>query len=256
MYIVGLGKYTGEDIKLLCTNKKVAQIVLGDILCDRRMFKNVKYDLVDFAKYIQQSGKKTVLQTNVYVTDRNFQQTLELVQYLYSSGLVSDVLVQDVGLATRIASELGNVNIIWSRMGRVRNSIANSLLAAYLKSIGVSTVETDREGRIALYKKNGLDVHTVFGNVYYNTINRECYSKYESGNFGDVCHRECLTRVQEMVSADTSLNMIVDGHILGSRLQYNAAPEFKKHSREYNCCVTIYAKDVNGFQVAVRQWEE
>src|SRR5215204_6379483 len=73
-------------------------VILGDLFCQKRMFENEWFDLLDFAQRARSLGLEVVFQSPAYNTTRTVEQTVSLVRKLAGESLLDAALVHDVGV--------------------------------------------------------------------------------------------------------------------------------------------------------------
>lgn len=215
--------------------------ILGDPFCNYRMFPHGDSQLDDALRAVLQAGKEAVCQTPMYVTDRTFAAESRRLGYFYEVHGVRTYLIQDVGLALWAQENLPGARLIWSRLGRSRNSIMNRDLPEFLRQLGVFGMESDRPGRISRISQCGMSAWAVYGDLTYSTLSRECYSQYLLDWFDGCCRRECWT--QEMFLVKDAFRMRVDGHLLGTELTYQDSPDFWQAVRTQAAGIALYAED-------------
>lgn len=215
--------------------------VLGDPFCNFRMFPHGDSQLDDALRAVLQAGKEAVYQTPMYVTDRTFGAVTRRLGYFYAVHGVRTFLVQDVGLAVWARENLPHARMIWSRLGRSRNSVMNRDLPEFLRQLGMSGMESDLPGRIYRISQLGLSAWAVYGGLTYNTLSRDCYSRYLLDRFDGCCSREC--RTEEMFLVKDAFRMRVDGHLLGAGLTYRDDPDFRQAVRTCAANVAVYAEN-------------
>ena len=193
-------------------------VILGDILCNRRMFSYGSADMIQLAYELSHTSLELIYQTPMYLTDRAFGNEVIRIEQLYSRSGVRKLLVQDHGLVQWLTSNLPDVEIIWSRMGRNRNSLMNRIFVDFLKSSGVGAIECDTPERVKALSSSGMKVYGVYGALRYNTLSRECYQMYLNHRYDGICRRECLSNDQHLTHGGFSMS--IDGYMLGERKEY------------------------------------
>ena len=121
MNYVALDQYTKDDIVKISDVPSIDGVVLGDLYCNKRMFEFSDHELIDFARLARGLGIHCVYQTPRYLTERNFERVMQLVQYLQKECLIEKVIVQDVGATSYIRRMCPDLPIIWGYMGISRN---------------------------------------------------------------------------------------------------------------------------------------
>ena len=71
------------------------------------------------------------------------------------------------------------------------------------------------------------------------TLNRLCYYTYENNLYGTDCRRACLDGKQHMVNEKFSLDMSVDGYMLGKKYVYVESEESPDllYAQNYDVCL-------------------
>lgn len=131
--------------------------------------------------------------------------------------------------------------MIWSHWGRNRNSIMNHDFVAFLVDLGVRGIEISSMERIRAISEFGLSVYSVFGNTVYNTLSRDCYNQYMLDYYDGMCNRECLNK--KMVLKSKSIEMTINGHLLGRKIKYPLEKEFVGFVSQYSENLMVYALD-------------
>lgn len=237
---LGLENYDeiqSEQIKTL----NVDGFIAGDPFCPYRMFRYGDADMLDFVRVVCQTEKEILYQTPVYVTDRNFRKTADIIDFFHNKYNVKKFLVQDVGLTDWMVNRFSDIDIIWGHWGRNRNALMNHDFIEFLLRLGVSGIETNTLDRIQEIPESGLPVYVVYGNLVYNTLSRDCYNSYMLNRFDGMCERECLEGGMELHG--NNFQMTVDGHILGRKFQYPKDTEFFETAKRNSNHIMIYAVD-------------
>lgn len=235
----GLSQY--DDI----TKEKLAAspfdgYVIGDLFCSKKMFAYGEAGLYRFADVLQAVNKEMMYQSKMYLTDRVFSDEMCKIRFLHEKCGVNKVLVQDIGLALSIREAFPSAEVIWSRMGRNRNSIMNHSMLDFLLSMGVRAIETDDTLKASLVA-NYMNVYAVYGAVRYHTLSRDCYCRYLLNHFDGSCERECLKK--KMTLSHEGFSMTVNGHMLGERLVYNESDEYFSVMSRYAENIIVYAEN-------------
>lgn len=213
-------------------------VILGDILCDRRMFSYGSADMIQFAYELSHTSLELIYQTPMYLTDRSFGDEIIRIGHLYSGSGVRKLLVQDHGLAQWLTQNLPDVEIIWSRMGRNRNSLMNQIFVDFLKDSGVRSIECDTPERMTALSSSGMKVYGVYGALKYNTLSRECYHMYLNDRYDGICGRECLLGDQHLTHGGFSMS--VDGYMLGEKKEYPDTKRFVESAAAVDMDVMVY----------------
>lgn len=217
-------------------------VVLGDALCQRRMFRHGKPGLVQAAVELSCIGGRALLQTPLYATDATCRETLDLAALLASLGMLDATIVQDVGLAALLRERLPEIPLVWGRWGRVRGGSVNADTLCFLHEIGVSAVECEVPGRTGAVHGLGLAVYGVVGRLSYATLSRLCYSCHLANTDEAACERRCVTVREELLTGGCSLE--VHGRIVGERLDYPALENDFVQEDDPTEHVIIYASTI------------
>lgn len=215
--------------------------ILGDLFCNKKMFKYGEAGFYETASLIKECDKEVIYQTPMYLTDRTFSDEIVRIQYLYERNNINKILVQDIGLILWIKNNMPEMEIIWSRLGKTRNSIINHDFVEFLKSLNVSAMEVDEPEKIKAIVHYNMPVYSVYGSFKYNTLSRDCYNRYLLNKFDGICDRECINL--DMSLHLDQFSMSVDGHVLGKRTNYNDSSQFYQLVKEYSTNIMIYANE-------------
>ena len=213
--IVGLSSYTAEIAQRIIVDKNIHAVILGDPFCNKRMFEYEVFSLLDIANLFVSNNIEIIYQTPKYITDRNFDKEMMLVDYLIDKFGVKKVLVQDIGVISYLKNRNAQIELIWSLWGRARLNAINEQFVKTLINLGVDSVENEMTDRTSAYEKLGLKVYSVARGVSYSTLNRECYSKYLFGNFENTCQYEC--RRERIIQNETGFSLTVNGFLLNEK---------------------------------------
>ena len=217
--------------------------ILGDAFCNKRMFRHGDLGLIESINRANLLNKEVIYQTPMYLTDRTFAKETDKIIYLHEKMGVKKLLVQDIGLIMWLSKNIPDIEIIWSRLGKTRNSIMNHGFIEFLQSIGISSIEVESPEKARAIAMYGFFIYSVFGSINYMTLSRDCYNKYMLNRFDGACERECNR-------ADTTLRhqnfkMSVDGHFLGLRIMYDSSAEFYQTVKDCATSIMLYASDKN-----------
>lgn len=248
MLYIGLQRYTKETVeKLMSVNPD--GVILGDLLCDRKMFPYGDIELTDLMKIFKNECISVIYQTPMYATDRIFSSVLQKVTYFYMNSLIDAVIVQDIGLASAIRDKCTDLTIIWGRMGYARTPVINKNTLLFYMQHGINAFEC-KNGKQAEYASQiGAVPYLVYGYPKYLTINRECYYRFEHNQFTDDCAEGCLKHEKMLISANNRIETTIDGYVLGWQHVYD---ESVKSTTVFNHC-NIYA---DSFSVAEMKLNE
>lgn len=232
MVYIGLARYTERDIKKIVSMKPTG-VILGDILCNKRMFPFGGEELNDYILQFAQKGIKTIYQTPMYMTDRIFEKEINSLRYYCSKGLISGVIVQDVGVACKIHKLCPEIDLIWGRMGYARTPITNLATILFYMNCGVTGFECESIKRFNIANQIGSKPYLVYGWPQYDTINRECYYKFEKNIFDGECCCGCLKKEKMILGSNQENTVTIDGHVLGFKVEYIEE------------CIEFYTNDIN-----------
>ncbi len=240
MIYLGLERYTQTDVKEILTLHPDG-IVLGDILCDKKMFPYGGEELPEIMSECRNSGIKVIFQTPMYATDRVFGDLMKRIEYYLSRDFLEGVIVQDVGVCRSVRKLDDKVKIIWGKMGHARNPVTNMATLDFYAQAGVSAAECSSTHIADLIKQRGLEQFLLIGSPAYTTINRECYYKYQHDIYDDNCHLGCLLKEKVVIPGAGDSQRTIDGFVLDYHNNYSEESIAK--ASEYDNAV-IYAADL------------
>lgn len=232
MIYIGLARYTEQNIGQII-DMKPDGVILGDILCNKRMFPFGGVELADYMSQLVKKGIKVIYQTPMYLTDRIFEQVISDIRYYYAKNLISSVIVQDVGAASKIRSVCPSSEIIWGRMGYARTPVINKSTISFYLNSGVSGFECKNEIHHQVASDLGATPYLVYGWPSYRTINRECYYRFEKNIFDSDCECGCLKKELLILGPDKNNTATMDGYVIGFKNEY------------YEKIVQVYTKNKN-----------
>lgn len=248
MLYIGLQRYTKETMEKLLTANPDG-VILGDLLCDRKMFPYGGVELTDLMKMFKDECISVIYQTPMYVTDRIFSSVLQNVTYFYMNCLIDAVIVQDIGLASAIRDKCTDLTIIWGRMGYARTPVINkSTLLFYMKH-GINAFECKNVEQAEYASQIGAIPYLVYGYPKYLTINRECYYRFEYNQFTYDCAEGCLKHEKMLIPANNGIETTIDGYVLGWQHVYDESVKSTTVFNHFN----IYA---DSFSVAEMKLNE
>jgi hypothetical protein len=131
------------------------------------------------------------LQTPVYLTTRNWDDTLNLTRMLQEQDSLDLLIVQDIGLLAELQAADCRVPVCWGLWGRTRaDSLSRSLLDLLIQ-LGVQYWETDRPSRVGPFQDYGFKVMYRAVASRVKTFSRFCYTQYVTASVcqGDLCLR-------------------------------------------------------------------
>jgi len=241
MIYIGLKTYSQETIEKIIT-LDIDGVVIGDILCNKKMFEYGGNEIPDFLYKLKENGKKVIFQTPMYATDRVFDELISKVTYYYNNGLISAILVQDIGVANACHKRCENLTLIWGKMGYARNPINNIETLKFYQSLGIRSVECKDLRTCDAAKNVGFEPYLLIGFPTYLTINRECYYKFEHNIFDGDCDRGCLQKDKLIIPAKEQMEATIDGYVLGYKNNY--LEESIINAKKYENAI-IYADSVD-----------
>jgi hypothetical protein len=191
-------------------------IVLGDLFCQKRMFENEWFDVVDLAGCARGMGLEVVFQTPAYNTTRTIEPTLALMRKLAAAGLMQAILVHDIGILDA-ARELHGVELWWDRFSFNRDFIPNAPLMSFLKQQGISRVEVTRPAHVHSVDDSGCPVLLYAYGPEIASFGRTCYTEQF---LNESCERKilCARSKPFIASIDkVPLQYLADGYTLLDR---------------------------------------
>jgi hypothetical protein len=227
------------------------------------MFKYGALELLETVLKVGEENAETVFQTPLYITDRNIKEVQQQVSYLYHRFYIRRFLVQDMGFLQWMKKNFKDTYIIWSRLGFGRGALINEPFVRFLKDAGVNGLETNRIELIKALPEYGIDPWPIYGYKVWNSVCRECYSKYMIKQFDGSCGRICIDSTKPMLlkriekteklldsnspdTLDTSFfAMTVDGHYLGEKYLYSQNKEYLLTAAQSGQPIIIYGKNIN-----------
>lgn len=219
-HFVGRESYDPEQVGQLCGRDEVKGIVLGDLFCQKRMFRNGIADLVLLTDQVLSSGKTVIYQAPLYVTSRNADEVASVLNLMDGYGKESYVIVQDFGTAEMAACDCSNIRLIWGQLGRVRERRYSDDFLLFLKEKGFTGMETGDPDFAERLRSFGLVPFFNTAVLQYQTLGRICYVEYQTGRCDPgLCHTGCLSLRAE----HEEFEMTVDGYMLGKK--YRPVPE-------------------------------
>lgn len=237
--IIALETYDENTVAKIGANIEIDGVVLGDMYCNYRMFPGGSAELEDRMRQLKESGKKVYYQTPCYLTDTVFDQVVQHICYWNHRGLLDGVFLQDIGLLRRLGKLDTGLLLVWSYMGIARNRAVNLLHYQFLESLAPVVIATDQPRHCRLLREQGIDAMLMYGRITYATVNRLCYYTYENNLYGTDCRRACLDGKQHMVNEKFSLDMSVDGYMLGKKYVYVESEESPDllYAQNYDVCL-------------------
>jgi hypothetical protein len=235
MRYVGLAQYKDRDIESICTLASTG-VILGDILCNERMFVHGGAELPEIMRLLRKRGVPVIYQTPMYATDNRITDMTHFVEYCCDRGFIDAAIVQDIGVASVLRERCGGLSVIWGRMGYARIPVVNSSTAEFFMEHGVTGFECGDIHHAKYLNSLGATVYYLVGIPQYLSINRECYCKFEHDVFDGKCGRRCLKREKLVIPTDPPLETTMDGHLLGWQNAY-VEHAFDQAAQFENCVV-------------------
>ena len=219
MIAYGLERYTQQEIDKL---KKVKpdMVVLGDILCNKKMFPYSGNEILEIITELKNSGVRVIYQTPMYATDRIFTDIVDKISYYHKRSLVEAVIVQDVGVAHALSRINKGLELIWGRMGYARTPVTNFSTLDFYKKNGIDSFECRNVQEANIILRLKMKPYLMIGIPSYTTINRECYYKYEHDIYDDCCDCGCLKKEPLVIPASKKIETTIDGYMLGYKNVY------------------------------------
>lgn len=169
--------------------KLIDGVVLGDPFCLSRARIGL-FDIPRLARQAKEKGLFVSYQTPVYLTSRNFDTILSLVENLVREGIADEIRIQDMGLLERIRTiSASGVNIVWSIYGYQREFPGmdiplNQGWIDFLKSHGVNSFEIISPVGFSIVDENyplRFNIHVHHGKLDPITFSRHCYTETYTG---------------------------------------------------------------------------
>lgn len=217
MKYIALEKYDDTTLHELFMNDEIDGIVLGDAFCQKRMFEYGESGLLGACIQTAQMGKKVILQTPCYMTDRIFDKNITFIRYLYDNKISTQYLVQDIGFAHKLSEKFPDADIIWSQNSTTRNLANNLSFYRFIRTIGVNSVEVVARKNIPYLVDMGFKIYTANEKISFNTVNRECYYMHQFDIYDGDCGRGCIVDKVRMVNNVCGIDMSISGYQLGRK---------------------------------------
>jgi hypothetical protein len=224
-FFVSCESYDRERVDRFCEDNDVQGIVLGDLFCQKRMFRRAMADLVLLMNCVLSSEKTAVYQAPLYVTSRNWDEVVAILDLMDSFAKISYVIVQDFGTAEFISKNYKNLRLIWGQLGRVRELRFSEDFLGFLRGNGFFGMETSDPDLAQRLRRHGLIPFVDSTVLRYQTLGRICYVKYQLG----VCDKEaCTTACYSLRAENEAFEMTLDGYMLGKENQAIPSETMKK----------------------------
>ncbi len=229
-YIIRCETYDLQKIESIIKDGNVGGVILGDLLCTKRMFDGGIARQILLMDRVLKSEKTLVYQAPLYVTGRNMDQVKSVLSMMNGWDKTSYALVQDFGTARMISRDYKNVKLIWGMLGRVRERRFSDEFLGFLKQncfTGMETCDAEIVKRLTTF---GLTPYYCNCDLQYQTLGRNCYLKYQTG----VCDPSvCRSGRYGLKADDGSLEMTIDGYVLGKKCKRLPADEYEKICRSF-----------------------
>ncbi|MCH5161965.1 MAG: hypothetical protein J1G38_00555 [Clostridiales bacterium] len=223
--------YDLSKVQSLIAREDVGGVVLGDILCPKKMFDGGIATQILLAEKVLNSGKTLYYQAPLYVTGRNLDGVKDVLAMINGYGKTSYAVVQDFGTASLVGREYKNVKLVWGVMGRVREHKYTDEFLKFLKSNGFVGMETCDRTLVERLIGLGLKPYYDDSRIIYRSLGRTCYLKYQTGICDPVLCRSgryCLR------ATDGAIEMSVNGFILGEKLEKIPAAEYDEVCEKFD----------------------
>ena len=210
---VGLAHWTRQNLELLAQPAgRIQGIILGDPFCPQRMFDHNDFDIPLLAAQAKSANCQVAYQTPVYLTSRNYIDTLQVVRLLHETGCLDLLLVQDIGFLIQLMQEDLNVPLCWSYWATKRNDLLSRDFLDLLLQSGITYFETSKPKRIPDLQKYGFKVNYRLYAPSVVSFGRVCYNRY----FSDAPCKPASQCSEDlsMVSNDGKIKYQVDGHTI------------------------------------------
>jgi len=192
--------------------KGVDGVIIGDPFCLKRAGIGA-FDIPRFARFARSKGLYVSYQSPVYLTSRNFDITVSLIENLVRDGLVDEIRVQEIGLLQSLGKIVSSgINITWSIYGYQREFPGmdiplNQGQIDFLTSRGINSFEVTSAVAYSILKhrypiKFKMQIHHYrFDPV---TFSRNCYT----GKFTGKCCCEQTVRPAMELLREEDLNIV------------------------------------------------
>lgn len=248
----GLQFYDDISIKKILNTSEIHGIVLGDLFCQKRMFDGGILQMYEMLSLVGRSEKQLVFQTMLYNTEKQFEETIQILKYLdrrFPGSIVSTV---DLGILLWCQRECNTLKVIWNRYGRNRERYHNAYFFDLLKDLQVVGIEVDLVEDAAFAKEQGLDPFIIYEKDHYRSLGRVCYNRYQLEIKGQDCVHSCRNGMYEMRTKDGKNVMTLDGYILGQQWKKN--PRFGQMVDGLDKAnIMIYTKTVGEFEEQLKE---
>jgi hypothetical protein len=191
-------------------------VILGDLFCQKRMFENEWFDVLDLAACAHGMGLQIVFQTPAYNTTRTIEPTLALMRKLAAAQLMNAALVHDIGVVDAVR-ELRGIELWWDRFSFNRDFIPNAPLIAFLKNQGVARVEVTRPAHVHSVDDSGCTALLYAYGPDIASFGRTCYTEQF---LNESCERKILcARTKPFIASidKVPLQYLADGYTLLDR---------------------------------------
>lgn len=237
-YYVGFDTYDQKKISKLCADAEVRGVVLGDLFCTKRMFSGGIAEEIACISHVMKSGKTVIYQTPLYVTNRNMDEVMSVASMILEESQSHMIITEDIGVAVAVREKYPQARLIWGRMGRNREYRYNDDFLEMLKDSGFGGFETADSTLAGRVQEAGMKPFLLYGNLYYATMGRECYMKYQTGS----CDRAaCLSGNHCMKDKESNFKMSIDGYLLGERFSYGDQNAIWELAEKMDAQVIVYS---------------
>jgi len=206
-------------------NREVNGIIIGDPFCLARARINL-FDIPRLAREAKKANLLVSYRTPVYLTSRNMDNIVSLVESLVRDSLVDEVRIQDIGFLHRLGKiSDSRIKLTWSIYGYQREFPGmdipiNQTQINFLKSRGIDSFEVTSAVAYSIYKNAyPLDFNMQIYHYKYDPVSfsRRCYTEeylghcsreFEDFNTEFPCDEEYYLQDEEK----KGMKYIVEGH--------------------------------------------
>ncbi|MCD4782894.1 MAG: hypothetical protein K8T10_03575 [Candidatus Eremiobacteraeota bacterium] len=181
-------------VSFAANRREVNGIIIGDPFCLAR----ARIKLFDIPRLAGEAKRANLLvsyRTPVYLTSRNLDNTVSLIESMVRDSVVDEVRIQDIGLLHRLQKiSRSKIKLTWSIYGSQREFPGmdipiNQAQVDFLKSKGIQSFEvTSAVAYSILTNKYPLDFNMQVYHYKYDPVSfsRRCYTEEYAGH----CRRE------------------------------------------------------------------
>ena len=92
MLFISIETYGNYEVNKICTTDSIDGVIIGDLLCQKKMFKHAGFELENYVRRFVECKKKVIYQTPMYATERIFHEIIERIKYFVSENLLEAVM--------------------------------------------------------------------------------------------------------------------------------------------------------------------